>query len=644
MSVEAMAMVTISGPEKMVETAIKKLVLNRQFHPESAVRILAGAKALSPFDAVNPYADPLASALDLAKMLDIAPDYRDFSGSEYSLKDISAFLEALSAKLAGLRGERETDALLVKNNAILADQLSHFSSFNVELHDLFAMKYLKFHFGRLPAETYRDCMKIIDGRPDVYFVTSGQDDRWYYGAYFALLDTAVKIEAIFSSMGFERMRIDVNGSAESTANELLARLNAERADAETRIGEIDAELAGIRNGQSETLLSYYSWLRFENDAFEMLSCVGRRHGRFHIVGWIPKNGSEDYARECEAYDGFACFLTHPGELCENQPPVKLKKGLLSAIYQPYLEMYGLPAYGEIDPRLFLALTYTFIFGIMFGDVGQGLVLGLAGGLLWKLKKLWLGRIVALCGMSAMVFGFVYGSVFGNERLLPGFKVLEGDNTMKMLIAAIAIGVALISVCMIMNIINGIRQKDVRKAVLSPNGLAGAVMYIGIAAGAAVQLTTGRRVFSSVYIILIAVVPLFLIFASAPLTKLIKGEKDWLPESLVMFFVEGFFELFETLLAYVSNTISFLRVGAYAISHAGMMMVVYLLSSGSGDGYNIIGLIFGNLLVTGLETLLVCIQVLRLEYYELFGRFYAGGGVKFSPKIIDYRVAGSPAAR
>ena len=93
-------------------------------------------------------------------------------------------------------------------------------------------------------------------------------------------------------------------------------------------------------------------------------------------------------------------------------------------------------------------------------------------------------------------------------------------------------------------------------------------------------------------------------------------------------------MFETLLSYISNTISFLRIGAYAISHAGMMLVVYLLS---GDT-NIVGLVFGNILVAGLESVLVCIQVMRLHYYEMFGRFYESGGVKFSPKTINYKAA------
>ena len=160
--------------------------------------------------------------------------------------------------------------------------------------------------------------------------------------------------------------------------------------------------------------------------------------------------------------------------------------------------------------------------------------------------------------------------------------------------------------------------------------------MGLAGGAMLQIVKGVSLFTTPYILCVIVLPMLLIFAGAPLAKILSGQEDWKPESVGMFFVEGFFELFETMLAYLSNTLSFLRVGAFAISHAGMMMVVYLLSAGADGGYSIGGLIFGNILITGLEAVLVCIQVMRLHYYEMFGRFYESGGVKFKPKTINYK--------
>jgi V/A-type H+-transporting ATPase subunit I len=116
----------------------------------------------------------------------------------------------------------------------------------------------------------------------------------------------------------------------------------------------------------------------------------------------------------------------------------------------------------------------------------------------------------------------------------------------------------------------------------------------------------------------------------PLTRLIKKKKQLIKGSKVMFCVETFFEMFEVLLSYVTNTVSFVRVGAFALSHAGMMGVVHLLADTASGNPNIVVLIFGNLLVMGMEGLIVGIQVLRLEFYEIFSRFYTGGGREFKP--------------
>lgn len=595
-------------------------------------------KKLLPFDTSNPYSELLSKACELAKELGIAPDYRDFSGSDMSIENAEAYLKQLSEQTLEIKAEWEEKSKIIHTDLVFSEQLSHFESFDVELSRLFEMRYLKFRFGRIPSDMYKQCTDAAMSRPDVFYIPSGRTEHWVYGAYFALPEDYSRVDVLFATMGFERIHIDDSERSASTAHDALEQLKLEVAEVGTRLKKLDEDKKRLAVSEKDTLLTIYSWLRFMNEASELCSYAGYRHGKFYLVGWVPKSSAKSFSDECESYEGFGCSLTEPKESGKTQPPVKLKPGFLSRIYEPFVEMYGLPAYGELDPRLFMALTYTLLFGIMFGDVGQGVLLIISGLLLWKLKGMWLGRIVALCGVSATALGFVYGSVFGNEHILPGFKVLEDGNTMRILMVAVALGVLLILICMIMNMITGIRQKDIKKIFFEPNGLAGFVMYTGVAYGAVSQLVFGKSVFSPLYICLVIVLPLLLILGANPLSKLLAGQKDWKPESFGMFLVEGFFELFETLLSYVSNTVSFLRVGAFAISHAGMMMVVYLLSAGADGGYSIGGLIFGNLLVTVLETVLVCIQVMRLEFYEMFGRFYKSGGVKFSPRSVEYKAA------
>ena len=132
----------------------------------------------------------------------------------------------------------------------------------------------------------------------------------------------------------------------------------------------------------------------------------------------------------------------------------------------------------------------------------------------------------------------------------------------------------------------------------------------------------------VYVICLIILPLFFIFLKEPLIRKFEEDEKMFPNGFGAFFVEGFFELFEVVLSFITNTMSFLRVGGFVLSHAGMMLVVYTLAEMVGGVGEIIVIIFGNVFVMCLEGLIVGIQVLRLEFYEMFSRYYEGNGVPF----------------
>ena len=113
--------------------------------------------------------------------------------------------------------------------------------------------------------------------------------------------------------------------------------------------------------------------------------------------------------------------------------------------------------------------------------------------------------------------------------------------------------------------------------------------------------------------------------------ILEKKADAMPKEKGMFIVQGIFELFEVILSYFSNTLSFVRIGAFAVSHAAMMEVVLMLAGATNGGSpNWIVVVLGNIFVCAMEGLIVGIQVLRLEYYEIFSRFYAGNGREFKP--------------
>ena len=360
-----------------------------------------------------------------------------------------------------------------------------------------------------------------------------------------------------------------------------------------------------------------------------------------LIGWIPLSKKPEFEKALSKVDTVRLTFTDTRNVSRVQPPTLLKNPRLFNSYEFYIKMFGVPKYGEFDPTVFVAITYTLLYGIMFADVGQGIVLSIVGWLMYKLKKMDLGRLLIPCGISGAFFGLVFGSVFGFEEVLNplynalGFKngkpinVMASDSTMSILIFAIVIGVVLMLMALGLNIFSKLKQHDRGQALFSANGLAGFILYSGIIVMALGMVLPIPSVLSKAAIFMIAI-PAVVLLLSEPLIKLVNGDKNWQPESWGGYLVQAFFEVFESLLSYLTNTVSFLRVGAFVLVHASMMMVFFNLAEMLGGvGYYIM-IVFGNVFVLALEGLLVGVQSLRLEFYEMFNRFYEGSGVQFAP--------------
>ncbi len=197
------------------------------------------------------------------------------------------------------------------------------------------------------------------------------------------------------------------------------------------------------------------------------------------------------------------------------------------------------------------------------------------------------------------------------------------------IVSVAFGMGIILVAMLLHIVNAARSKDTENIWFDSNGLAGFVFYLSIVV-TIVLFMTGHKTPGGIVMSIMFGIPLLLILFKEPLTRAVQKRAKKMDEGAGMFLVQGFFELFETLLSYFSNTLSFVRIGAFAVSHAAIMEVVLILAGAESGSPNWAVVILGNLFVCGFEGLIVGIQVLRLEYYEMFSRFYKGGGRAFEP--------------
>ncbi len=357
--------------------------------------------------------------------------------------------------------------------------------------------------------------------------------------------------------------------------------------------------------------------------------------RFYCEGWTPRKSTQQIAEKAEKLYGVSTEILKPEENKTELPPTLLKNLKIAKPFEFFVDMYGIPNYYDVDVTSFVALTYTLIFGLMFGDVGQGLALSVTGYLLWKFKKLSLGKLLVPCGISSMLFGFIFGSVFGYEHMLDPFYHAIGlkgkpfevmDNINAVLLISISIGVALICITMLINIFTCIKRKNFGEALFSQNGISGLIFYL-TAACFIFNFMSGKVIIkNSILIVILAFGAVLLIIKEIPI-KLTNRNADWKPDNLGDFFAQNIFELLEYVLSYASNTVSFLRVGAFVLVHSGMMMMVFSLA---GENTNIFVVILGNIIVIALEGLLTGIQVLRLEFYEMFSRFYEGDGKAFNP--------------
>ncbi len=618
-----------------MDDAIRALMLDREFQPLQASNTLGERGELQVPDTDDVYRSALDSAVALLNKLGIKPAFRDFKGAGYTLENCQQAIAGYTGECSRLATKRNSALSLAQDDEELIGRLEPFSLLEVDLNELLDMKSMRIHFGSTHLECWPGLRAAAEAETGAFLFRSGFTSEKVYCILLTLPGESVLSEERLCTEGLTLEDMPSAAGLTGVPSKRIAELRAEAVEARRQGEELTRQLQALAEKLSGEVLARYSWLKYMSEGVSLRRMAGTDGGVFYLCGWLPESGRESFKAACDGL-GCSCRFEKPGVADTGKVPVKFKKGSLAQVFAPFVQMYGVPAYGEADPGLFLALTYCLLFGLMFGDVGQGVVLILVGLYMYKKRGMWLGGILACVGVPATLFGFVYGSVFGNEHLLPGFKVLEGNGVVKILLVTAGVGVVLILITGILNIRTGFRQKDYRKALFSANGVTGVCFLALLGGGAALTLGLGIPVLSNaVYWIVLAALLLSIWFGEV-LVHVLHLERGVHEEKGIgMMILEGFFELFESFLSWLSNCLSFLRVGTYAVCHAIMMMIVYNLSAQADGGYNIIGLAVGNVIVMFIEAALVCIQSLRLEFYELFSRFYTGRGIPFEPATVDY---------
>ena len=348
---------------------------------------------------------------------------------------------------------------------------------------------------------------------------------------------------------------------------------------------------------------------------------------FYLSGWVPESKVDDFKELEEKYDKTKVNINNRS--CSSKTPTKLKNNILVRPFEFLVNMYGAPNYNEIDPTPFFAITYLLLYGMMFGDLGQGLVFVLLSFYVDKINKTF-GGLVRRIGISSSIFGLMYGSFFGIETLIPTLLIKPFDNIMTVLIASVAFGVLLMVISYIIGIFNKVKkQNNIEEGIFGKEGLAGLMMMISFIL--IILNIVGKSPLPMPIAIVMLVLSIVMIIFKQPLARKIEGEYPLYDSSKGDYYVESSFSIVEALLSVFSNLVSFTRVGAFAINHVGLYMAFEVMAKLAGGGIiGIIILILGNILIIGLEGMIVFIQGLRLEFYEMFSKYYEGNGRKFRP--------------
>ena len=643
MSIEKMRLVNLVGNMSDLDETLLRCIQSEVFAPEMAASTLDKSSGFTSVSSENPYTQPLKKLYDLAEDVHASLERADLP-QDFTCEKAEEELERVQARVSGLAAERreKKERTDLMEQALI--QIRHLNGLDVNFDDIFSMKYVKVRFGRLPADSYPK-LAFYDNKT-FFFFAFDHDDDFYWGVYFAPVSKITVIDDIFKSLYFERIRVP--DYVHNTPEEAIAGLEKKIAEYKARLKELHAEISGIKESEAETLNRCFTVLKAASDVYSLRKYVASVNNRFYLEGFVPASEEKRFSEAMDSLETVSCVFQPDDANPTLTPPTRLKNSRFAKPFQMFVEMYGTPGYRDFDPTLLVSITYTLIFGIMFGDLGQGFVIALIGGILAAWKKMDFGRIMLRVGISSMVFGFAYGSVFGLEHLLdPVFRamgfaekpieVFDSNTTNMLLIGAIGVGVCAIAIAMIINIYLGFKYRNIEKAVFSQNGIAGLTVYLGAVIAAALLMLFNVNVLNPAFIIIVIVIPLLCIFFKEPLTKLCQKHKNIKPEDGIgSFIMENFFELFEYVLSYVSNTMSFLRVGGFILSHAGMMTVVLSLSEMMSGAGSVVVLIFGNIFVMCLEGLIVGIQVLRLGFYEIFSRFYTGDGKPYQPAAISYK--------
>jgi len=559
--------------------------------------------------------------------------------------------------------KRESEVQNAKKKASEAyNEALAFSNLKVPYSELEHLSFLSLRIGKIDPSVINDLIFSVGGRAVI--VPLGDDKTRILAA--SSKKGRFALDSELKKYGF--VPLEIPSDFKGIPTDLLAGLKSETESAQKRLEDVIEERNNLAQTHKNMLLYLLQVYSMGSQVFEFQEKLESTQLVYRVTGWVPEYESstimhalDELTRGRIALREFSPKEVPSVQDGREQVPVKLKHGVLVSNFERMVFSYGSPLYGTIDPTPFVAFFYTLLFGIMFGDLGQGLIFVLIGilmitGVIKNFPVLGngFGPIFCAIGTSSSIMGLLTGEFFCNDTLMrpwgrwvtglfgtPRDTIIQtmptAETIEKMFLLfgfALAIGFIINSIGLIINIINNFLLNRKGKALFGKNGLSGACFFWYV-----VFIALRIGIFKDsmhMYDWIVIGTTLFGVFAAAPLGKLVDKKRPVFADGVGVGIIEGFVQILETLSGYLSNSVSFLRVGAFAISHAVLGFIVFTLQNlSSGIGGFAISIV-GNIVILVLEGMIVAIQVVRLQYYEFFSKFFTESGKEFKPLKFKYK--------
>lgn len=549
---------------------------------------------------------------------------------EADLEQISSFVTEIEKELDETTKALNTAETEKKSLNELKEHLKLLDSVGLTVDTIGTFKHVFVKVGFLNNLRLSKLDGYTSGTSVVY-VAKPEKDRETFTALTGSVEDQPFLETILKLLNFEEFNFPPETGPDP--KEALGKT-------ENAVHLKDEEIQGIRNRLSRMKERFES---FEPQAFGTLQVetikrsLLRTKKRSLIEGWIPaskidamKRGIEEIVPKEDVY----LKLEDP-KPADKVPSSFENKGIAGP-FSIFVNIQGTPGYFEINPTPIYAALFIAMFGIMFGDMGGGAIFIFLGYLLTRKKTglfsfsrnttRRLGQIIICCGISAIFFGSLYNEFF-LMQILPRSILNPLQNFSQIITVALIFGAAQLVLGLVLNIINRFRRRELSLAILSGRGVLGLVFYLtGIVLAVTYLRSMDFGIFvqqGTVLFSIIAVSSLALIFLYPLIESRIEHKKAKFFDQLVMGFGEGF----EIFLSYLTNSVSYIRLAAFAIAHGAL---AYAATVFAGTIGNIPSLLFMNVIVFLIEGFAGFIQSTRLMYYEFSTKFFIGEGTLYRP--------------